>query len=58
MTHFTGFLGDLSVCFGVFNRAMCFLASCNTFGWNTCAASSSLVISVGCFLIFRGMVML
>jgi len=58
MTHFERFRGDLAMESDAFNPAMCFFAAFNTLGWKTCAASSSVVISVGCFLIFLGMVTL
>jgi len=57
MNHLARFRVDFTGDFGAFNRSMCFFAARKSFGWNTCAASSSLVISIGCFLLF-GMVTL
>jgi len=39
-----------------FILATCFLASLSTLGWKTCRANSSVVMSLGCFLIFFVMV--
>ena len=58
MVHLEAFRDDLAGDFGAYVSATCRLAATKTFGWNTCAASSSLVMSLGCFFIFFGMVTL
>jgi len=53
MSYFADVLGFL----GFSTSAKCFFACFKTFGWKTCAASSSVVISFGCFFVL-GMVIL
>ena len=52
------YLLDFLEVFGASCSAMRFFACRKTFGWKTCAASSSFVMSFGCFFTFFGMVTL
>ena len=58
MVHLASFRGDFAIGSGAFKPAIFLFAALSNLGWKTWAASSSLVISVGCFFIFLGMVTL
>ena len=57
MIHLARFRADFTGD-SAFSLSTCFFKALCNFGWKTCAANSSLVISIGCFLLFFGMVTL
>jgi hypothetical protein len=49
MLSIVSYLTDFGFGFSAFSARTCLLACANTFGWKTCLANSSVVMSFGCF---------